>query len=405
MEKLEKPKQKVNFSYNLDYPTSPSTNLNITKSSISEFDTSKNIFNQNLANINQISKQIPNQKIQEDETLKKQKIISEKKIPQTTKVTYQIKKEEKIDYSKLSVMDRMNEYKKRMNEMKGQVQTFDNSKKYVTNQPQILNPFEDPSMRSQKSVITLQTFQKEPNKTIYEYNPIPEKPKYEKSIIPKDIGEIKPINRNEITMVQVAPGEPEQRKNIEDELLKICIDKMVTKDLPGNNEPYKNEVEKNDIFSDEDYNNLTKEQIEDYIRNAIRIGLLNNKPVARKENVIPKKIEVAEKVEEEKKIPIRNNEIVHVMEKEIITNNKINNENNEILERLILSLEQKFGGIESALNNLNNRPIPNNIYYPQPNYNDINIDEITRKIKERTQMKTKINIRDRNNQNFPSQRK
>ena len=404
MEKLEKPKQKVNFSYNLDYPTSPSTNLNITKSSISEFDTSKNIFNQNLANINQISKQIPNQKIQEDETLKKQKIISEKKIPQTTKVTYQIKKEEKIDYSKLSVMDRMNEYKKRMNEMKGQVQTFDNSKKYVTNQPQILNPFEDPSMRSQKSVITLQTFQKEPNKTIYEYNPIPEKPKYEKSIIPKDIGEIKPINRNEITMVQVAPGEPEQRKNIEDELLKICIDKMVTKDLPGNNEPYKNEVEKNDIFSDEDYNNLTKEQIEDYIRNAIRIGLLNNKPVARKENVIPKKIEVAEKVEEEKKIPIRNNEIVHVMEKEIITNNKINNENNEILERLILSLEQKFGGIESALNNLNNRPIPNNIYYPQPNYNDINIDEITRKIKERTQMKTKINIRDRNNQNFPSQR-
>ena len=191
-------------------------------------------------------------------------------------------------------------------------------------------------------------------------------------------------------MVQVAPGEPEQRKNIEDELLKICIDKMVTKDLPGNNEPYKNEVEKNDIFSDEDYNNLTKEQIEDYIRNAIRIGLLNNKPVARKENVIPKKIEVAEKVEEEKKIPIRNNEIVHVMEKEIITNNKINNENNEILERLILSLEQKFGGIESALNNLNNRPIPNNIYYPQPNYNDINIDEITKKIKERTQMITLI---------------
>ena len=301
MEKLEKPKQKVNFSYNLDYPTSPSTNLNITKSSISEFDTSKNIFNQNLANINQISKQIPNQKIQEDETLKKQKIISEKKIPQTTKVTYQIKKEEKIDYSKLSVMDRMNEYKKRMNEMKGQVQTFDNSKKYVTNQPQILNPFEDPSMRSQKSVITLQTFQKEPNKTIYEYNPIPEKPKYEKSIIPKDIGEIKPINRNEITMVQVAPGEPEQRKNIEDELLKICIDKMVTKDLPGNNEPYKNEVEKNDIFSDEDYNNLTKEQIEDYIRNAIRIGLLNNKPVARKENVIPKKLKLLKKLKKKKK--------------------------------------------------------------------------------------------------------
>ena len=78
------------------------------------------------------------------------------------------------------------------------------------------------------------------------------------------------------------------------------------------------------------------------------------------------------------------------MEKEIITNNKINNENNEILERLILSLEQKFGGIESALNNLNNRPIPNNIYYPQPNYNDINIDEITKKIKERTQMITLI---------------
>ena len=76
----------------------------------------------------------------------------------------------------------------------------------------------------------------------------------------------------------------------------------------------------------------------------------------------------------------------------------------KILERLILSLEQKFGGIESALNNLNNRPIPNNIYYPQPNYNDINIDEITRKIKERTQMKTRINIKDRNSQNIPSQR-
>ena len=399
MQKLEKPKQKINFSYNLDYPTSPSTNLNITKSSISEFDTSKNIFNQNLAN----TKQIPKQNIIENQTLEKPKITSEKKVPLRTKITYQVPKEEKIDYSKLSVLDRMKEYKKRMNEMKGQVQTFDNSKKYVTNQPQILNPFEDPSMRSQKSVITLQTFQKEPNKTIYEYNPIPEKPKYEKSIIPKDIGEIKPINRNEITMVQVAPGEPEQRKNIEDELLKICIDKMVTKDLPGNNEPYKNEVEKNDIFSDEDYNNLTKEQIEDYIRNAIRIGLLNNKPVARKENVIPKKIEVAEKVEEEKKIPIRNNEIVHVMEKEIITNNKVN-QNNELIEKLILSLEQKFDGIESALNNLNNRPIPNNNYYPQPNYNDINIDEITRKIKERTQMKTRINIKDRNSQNIPSQR-
>ena len=78
------------------------------------------------------------------------------------------------------------------------------------------------------------------------------------------------------------------------------------------------------------------------------------------------------------------------MEKEIILNNKNNNENNEILERLILSLERKIGGIESTLNNLNNRPIPNNIYYPQPNYNDINIDEITKKIKERTQMITLI---------------
>jgi hypothetical protein len=195
-------------------------------------------------------------------------------------------------------MDRMNEYKKRMNEMKGQVQTFDNSKKYITNQPQIINPFEDPSMRSQKSVITLQTFQKESKKPIYEYNPIPPKPQYEKNIIPKEMGEIKPINRNEITMVQVAPGEPEQRKNIEDELLKICIDKMITKD--GNNEPYKNEVEKIDVFSDEDYSNLTKEQIEDYIRNAIRIGLLNNIPDVSKKKVIPKKIEVIEKVEEGK---------------------------------------------------------------------------------------------------------
>ena len=91
------------------------------------------------------------------------------------------------------------------------------------------------------------------------------------------------------------------------------------------------------------------------------------------------------------------------MEKEIITNNKVN-QNNELIEKLILSLEQKFDGIESALNNLNNRPIPNNNYYPQPNYNDINIDEITRKIKERTQMKTRINIKDRNSQNIPSQR-
>jgi hypothetical protein len=49
------------------------------------------------------------------------------------------------------------------------------------------------------------------------------------------------------------------------------------------------------------------------------------------------------------------------MEKEIILNNKNNNENNEILERLILSLERKIGGIESTLNNLNNRPILNNI--------------------------------------------
>ncbi len=397
MQKLEKPKQKINFSYNLDYPTSPSTNLNITKSSISEFDTSKNIFNQNLAN----TKQIPKQNIIENQTLEKPKITSEKKVPLRTKITYQVPKEEKIDYSKLSVLDRMKEYKKRMNEMKGQVQTFDNSKKYITNQPQIINPFEDPSMRSQKSVITLQTFQKEPTKPIYEYNPIPEKPKYEKNIIPKEMGEIKPINRNEITMVQVAPGEPEQRKNIEDELLKICIDKMITKD--GNNEPYKNEVEKIDVFSDEDYSNLTKEQIEDYIRNAIRIGLLNNIPDVSKKKVVPKKIEVIEKVEEEKKIPIRNNEIVHVMEKEIITNNKVN-QNNELIEKLILSLEQKFDGIESALNNLNNRPIPNNNYYPQPNYNDINIDEITRKIKERTQMKTRINIKDRNSQNIPSQR-
>ena len=397
MKKLEKPKQKVNFSYNLDYPTSPSTNLNMTKSTISEFDTSKNIFNQNLAN----TKQIPKSNIIENQSLNKPKITSDKKVPLTTKITHQIPKEEKIDYSKLSVLDRMKEYKKRMNEMKGQVQTFDNSKKYITNQPQIINPFEDPSMRSQKSVITLQTFQKESKKPIYEYNPIPPKPQYEKNIIPKEIGSIKPINRNEITMVQVAPGEPEQRKNIEDELLKICIDKMITKD--GNNEPYKNEVGKNDIFNDEDYSNLTKEQIEDYIRNAIRIGLLNNNPVDNKKTVVPKKIEIVEKDEEEKKIPIRNNEIVHVMEKEIITNNKIN-QNNEVLEKLILSLEQKFGGIESALNNLNNRPIPNNIYYPQPNYNDINIDEITRKIKERTQMKTRINIRDRNTQNIPSQR-
>ena len=78
------------------------------------------------------------------------------------------------------------------------------------------------------------------------------------------------------------------------------------------------------------------------------------------------------------------------MEKEIILNNKNNNENNEILERLILSLERKIGGIESTLNNLNNRPILNNIYYPQTNYNDINIEEKKKKIKERTQMITLI---------------
>ena len=31
--------------------------------------------------------------------------------------------------------------------------------------------------------------------------------------------------------------------SIEDELLKVCVDKIVTKDLKGNNEPYRNEIQ------------------------------------------------------------------------------------------------------------------------------------------------------------------
>ena len=407
MKKLEKPKQKINYSYNLDFPTSPSSNLNMTKSSLSEFDNSKNIFNQNLAN--------SKSKIDKNNTTKIPKKTKETNIPLNQNKTYQIPKEEKVDYSKLSVLERMKEYKRKMNEMKGQIKTIDNSYKYVNvNKPENLNPFEDYSMGNQKSVITLQNFKKEKKENPIIYNEIPEKPKYDQNIINKEIKNIKPINRNEITMMQVEPGEVEQRKYIEDELLKVCIDKIVTKDLKGNNEPYRNEIkeENKEFFSDDDFNNLTKEQIENYIRNAVRIGLLNNNSdndIINKKKVIPKK-EIKENI-----IPLRNqnnnlkndnnkNEIVRVIEKEIITNNNMNNQNNNLLEKLILSLEQKFGGIESALNNLNNNKQPVQILYPsQINNNIPNIDEISRKVMQKLQgqnlVKTKINITDKNNKN------
>ena len=94
-------------------------------------------FNNNINNSNYISNQQP---------------ISNQQINKNNKVNE--------DYSKLSVMDRMREYKNKMNNTKISIVNSHESK--ISNQPKNLNPFEqnyiEQEMGSNASKITLQTY-------------------------------------------------------------------------------------------------------------------------------------------------------------------------------------------------------------------------------------------------------
>ena len=405
MQKLQKPKEKIKFSYNLDYPTSVSSNksqLNNTKSSVFSLDENQNVFNNNLENE---SKNIPlrskknidqpfnsmnmstapfNNNISNSNYISNQQPISNQKIKKTNQVNE--------DYSKLSVMDRMREYKNKMANTKIPIVNSHESK--ISNQPKNLNPFEEnyinQDMGSNASKITLQNYNKPPPSQIE--NQINEMNKHPKFNI-GNFDNIQPVNRNEITMVGVQPNENIERKNVEDTLLKLCADKLVQK-IPTNQTLFTLEqpIPQPSInnLSPEELEKLKKDRIENYILNAIK-----NKEL--KYDFPNKKIlEQKEKDDNEK---TNKNEICKIYEKEYISNTK--QIENDKYEKLIESLNNKFGGIENALNNLgknlNNQQPPQN-QRPMFNNNIPNINDITSKVMHRLRNDMGIDI----NLNRPS---
>ena len=405
MQKLQKPKEKIKFSYNLDYPTSVSSNksqLNNTKSSVFSLDENQNVFNNNLENE---SKNIPlrskknidqpfnsmnmstapfNNNISNSNYISNQQPISNQKIKKTNQVNE--------DYSKLSVMDRMREYKNKMANTKIPIVNSHESK--ISNQPKNLNPFEEnyinQDMGSNASKITLQNYNKPPPSQIE--NQINEMNKHPKFNI-GNFDNIQPVNRNEITMVGVQPNENIERKNVEDTLLKLCADKLVQK-IPTNQTLFTLEqpIPQPSInnLSPEELEKLKKDRIENYILNAIK-----NKEL--KYDFPNKKI--LEQKEKDNNEKTNKNEICKIYEKEYISNTK--QIENDKYEKLIESLNNKFGGIENALNNLgknlNNQQPPQN-QRPMFNNNIPNINDITSKVMHRLRNDMGIDI----NLNRPS---
>ena len=409
MQKLQKPKEKIKFSYNLDYPTSVSSNksqLNNTKSSVFSLDENQNVFNNNLENE---SKNLPlrskknleqpfnsmnmstapfNNNINNSNYITNQPPISNQQINKNNKVNE--------DYSKLSVMDRMREYKNKMNNTKISIVNSHESK--ISNQPKNLNPFEqnyiDQEMGSNASKITLQTYNKPPPSQIEnQINEMNKHPKFNLG----NFDNVQPVNRNEITMIGVQPNENIERKNVEDTLLKLCADKLVQK-IPTNQTLFTLEqpIPQPSInnLSPEELEKLKKERIENYILNAIKNKELkydfpNKKIIEQKEN------------DDNNNNKTNKNEICKIYEKEYISNTK--QIENDKYEKLIESLNNKFGGIENALNNLgknlNNQQPPQN-QRPMFNNNIPNINDISSKVMHRlrNEMGIDINLNRPNNQ-------
>ena len=409
MQKLQKPKEKIKFSYNLDYPTSVSSNksqLNNTKSSVFSLDENQNVFNNNLENE---SKNLPlrskknleqpfnsmnmstapfNNNINNSNYISNQQPISNQQINKNNKVNE--------DYSKLSVMDRMREYKNKMNNTKISIVNSHESK--ISNQPKNLNPFEqnyiDQEMGSNASKITLQTYNKPPPSQIEnQINEMNKHPKFNLG----NFDNVQPVNRNEITMIGVQPNENIERKNVEDTLLKLCADKLVQK-IPTNQTLFTLEqpIPQPSInnLSPEELEKLKKERIENYILNAIKNKELkydfpNKKIIEQKEN------------DDNNNNKTNKNEICKIYEKEYISNTK--QIENDKYEKLIESLNNKFGGIENALNNLgknlNNQQPPQN-QRPMFNNNIPNINDISSKVMHRlrNEMGIDINLNRPNNQ-------
>ena len=408
MQKLQKPKEKekIKFSYNLDYPTSVSSNksqLNNTKSSVFSLDENQNVFNNNLENesknvplrtkknLNQpfnstnMSTNIPfNNNINNSNYISNQQPISNQSINKKNQIN--------DDYSKLSVMDRMREYKNRMNNTKISIVNSHESK--ISNQPKNLNPFEEnyinQDMGSNASKITLQNYNKpQPSNIENQLNEMNKHPPFKLG----NFENVQPVvNRDEITMIGVQPNENIERKNIEDTLLRLCADKLVQK-IPTNQTLFTLEQpipQPSSIInlSPDEIERLKKERIENYIFNAIK-----NKDF--KDVFQNKKL-----FEQKENDNIKNkNEICKIYEKEYISNTK--QIENDKYDKLIESLNNKFGGIENALNNLGKNL--HNQQPPQPqmfNNNNIpNINDISSKVMHRLKNDLGIDI----NLNRPNQ--
>ena len=410
---LKKPKGRINFSYNIDYPTSTSSNMS-GSSTLFDNDNSRNIFNQNLSNntysqmrepkrATNMTTSIYNNKPTQGSTIwnNNENLVSNNtgsaganyysENRENTKEQIDYEKE-KAKISSMNIADRMREYQQKMTNQKGKVETVDATKFKATNESErSLNPFTMEQYKEEmptgnKSRITLKEKQPIPQEPIIEYNPIPKQPQFKVGVFSGE--SIKPVDRKEITTVNVAPKEKEDKQLLEDVLLKLCADKIMKRNS-NINKPvplgYPHGV------PEEDMKKVTEQVVQDYIRD-----LLKNK----KKPEVKKDININIKREPAPKGP---NEICKIYEKEYIHNTVNNGNNNDMLEQLMKNLIDKFGGIEAALNNLNlGRGNINNDN--QNRVNQIpNLDDIAIKISERIKhgINVKVNVGGQNNDTSP----
>ena len=393
---LKKPKGKVNFSYNLDFPTSTSSNLS-QSSCMFDSDTSKNIFNQNLANnppqkkSTNVTSSNYNKPTQYSTMWNNNENSTSVPHYENNPMPFPVQDDQnqpRVNNEHFdNIADKMKVYKEKMKNNKS-IETVNVNKINQSESVRSLNPFAMDNYQadfasSDKSKVTLKDIPPQNASPIVEYNPIPKQPPYKVGVFQGQV-DLKPVDRKEITMINVAPKEKEDRALFEDVLLKLCADKIkqrnsnVNKPIPIMGYPHG--VQRQDMEK------ITEQTVKDYIRE-----LMKKKPTKDNISINIERPQVAQRQNGP-------NEICKVYEKEYVhntVNNNNGNNNNELLEQLMKQLVDKFGGIEAALNNLNIGR--GNIREINSNQGgEANLDEVAQLISEKlkTGINVKVNLKD-----------
>ena len=398
LEEPPKPKGKINFSYNLDFPSSDTSAMS-NSSYYTKVDQSKNVFNNNLLNTKSMQK--PNQNLMQNHPNSN---IDSMQIKQTQYSTNpnvissqepQQKPKDNID--DYNIQNRMSNFKQKMEQKSKMIPSISNEPNYIIPPKQSLNPFDIDNYSSSqptgnKSVITRQMPKTQENPPEVVYNPLPPKEKFKVGTFEREYPSFKPVDRKDITMVGISPKETEQRKQYEEMLLQLCAEKIIQQrkqtDIPI---PMQQEQQLPPSQQEIEHQNRVEKVLDQ---------LLGEKLAQAKKQAMKNKQKMTSSYPNENSSDINTSNTiqkVNVCEYVSLSQNQNQQPQTQMFERLMTNLIDKFGGIEKALKELtlikNNQQLQN---VNAPNANIPNTDEIAKEIQAKFQqgIHVKVNVND-----------